>query len=55
MTDIGDLTQGFGTSCDGAVGASFFAMCCLFRILKACYDNFEVCFDIFPFLKLPST
>jgi hypothetical protein len=56
MTDINDLVQEFWrTSRDGAVGASFFAMRRLFGILKDCYDNMNVCFDIFPFLRLSST
>ena len=49
MTDINDLVQGFWrTSSDGAqaIGASFFAMRCLFEILQECLDDLEVCFDI---------
>jgi hypothetical protein len=57
MTDINDLVQEFGrTSCDEAVGASFFAIRSLFEILRRCYGYLKVCFDIlFPFLTLPST
>ena len=56
MTDIDDLVQEFRrTSCDGAVGASFFAMLRLLKILQECCDILNVCFDIFPFLRLPST
>ena len=49
MTDINDLVEEFWkTSNGGAVGMSLFAMRRLFEIL-------EVCFDIIPFLRLPST
>ena len=49
MTDINDLVQEFWRiSSDGAVGASFFAMRRLFKILQECFDFFDVChgFDI---------
>jgi hypothetical protein len=52
MADINDLMT---TSSDGADGASFFAMRHLLEILQGCSDFLEVCFDIFPFLRLPST
>ena len=50
MTDINDLVQeSWRTSSDvpGAVGASFFAMRCLFQILQKCFNDLEVCFCIF--------
>ena len=54
MSDINDLVREFGSaSCDGAVGASFFALRRLLGILQKCYDS-KVCFDI-AFLRLPST
>ena len=45
MTDINDLVQEFSrTSSD--VGASFFAMHCLQRILEVCFDIFSDCVDL---------
>ena len=56
MTDINDLVQEFRKTSRDGVGAAFFAMRHLFRILQECYDNLEVCLDIlFPFLRLSST
>ena len=49
MTDVNDLVEEFwktSSASDEAVGASFFAMRCLFEILKGCFDYLEVCFDI---------
>ena len=47
MTDINDLVEEFWkTSGASDVGASFFAMRCLFDILHRCFGYFEVCFDI---------
>ena len=49
MTDINDLVQEFwGTSNDGAVGTSFFAMLRLLEILQNCFDflGVSVCFVI---------
>ena len=47
MADINGLVQEFWkTSRDGADGASFVAMRRLFEILRECFDNFDVCFDI---------
>ena len=49
MMDINALVQEFWrTSTDGDVGASFFAMRCLFEILQRCSNILEVCFDILP-------
>ena len=56
MTDINDLVQEFWrTSSDGAVEASFFEMRRLLEILQECFDDLEVRFVIFPFLRLPLT
>jgi hypothetical protein len=50
MTDINVLVQEFWkTSSDGSgreLGAPFFAMLRLLRILKKCLDILKVCFDI---------
>jgi hypothetical protein len=47
VTDINDLVQEFwSTSSDGAVGASFFAMRRLFKILQKLSVTMKVCFDI---------
>ena len=43
MTDINDLVQEFWRTSRDGVGATFFAMRHLFRILQECY---EVCFHI---------
>jgi hypothetical protein len=51
MTDINDLLQDFWrTSSDGVVGTSLFAMRRLHEILQQC---FNVCFNIYPFARLP--
>ena len=49
MSDINDLVQEFcRTSNYGAVRASFFAMRRrLCEILHRCFDNLEVCFNIY--------
>jgi hypothetical protein len=48
MTELNDLVQElWWTSSDGADEASFFAMHRLLEILGRCFDNSEVCFDIF--------
>jgi hypothetical protein len=47
MTDINDLVQEFWrTRIDGTDGNSIFAMRRLFKILRKCFDNLEVCFYI---------
>ena len=53
MTDINDLVQEFSRT--SSEDASFFAMRRLLVILQLCSDNFDVCFDIIPVLRLPST
>ena len=54
MTDINDLVQEFWmTSSD--VGASFFAMSCLLKILERCLGILEVCLILFLFWRLLST
>ena len=55
MTDINDLVQEFWTSSDGAVGASFIAMCRLIGILRRCFGFLKVCFEIILVFRLPST
>ena len=58
MTDINDLMQEFWrTSSDEVDRATFFAVRRLLRILQQSFvcDISEVCFDIFPLLRLPST
>jgi hypothetical protein len=56
MTDINDLVQEFWrTSSDGAVGATFFAMGRLLKILQECFNISEVFLILFPLLRLPST
>ena len=52
MKDVNDLVQEFWRTSRDGVGATFFAMRHLFKILQECYENLEVCFDIlFPFLS----
>ena len=46
MTDINDLVQEFLKTSSDAVGASFFAMRRLLKILHSCSDILDVCFDI---------
>ena len=58
MTDINDLVEEFWktlSESDRDVGASFFAMRCLFEVLQKCLDNLEVCFISVFFLRMPST
>ena len=46
MTDINDLVQEFwGTSSEGVLEESFFAMRRLLEILQSCFNKLEVCFD----------
>ena len=54
VSDINDLVQEFGRTSSDGVGASFFAMRRLLKILQKCYNNSKVCFYI-PFLRLLST
>ena len=51
MTDINELVKEF-CRISSDVGASFFAMCCLFDILQRI---FKVCFDIISVLATAST
>ena len=47
MTDVNDLVEEFWRTLSyGVVGASFFAMRHLLKILQKCFDFLEVCFDI---------
>ena len=56
IRDINDLMQEFWrTKSDGDIGASLFGMRRLFEILQGSFDTLKVCFDIIPFLSLPST
>ena len=56
MTNIDDLVREFWrTSSDRDVGASFFAIRRLFKILHKCFKSLKVCLILFPFLQLPST
>ena len=45
MTDIDSVEEFWRTSSDVVVGASFFAMRRLFKLLQGCSDNLKVCFD----------
>ena len=49
MSNINDLVQELTTSSDGAVGASFFEMRRLLKILEACFRFLKVCSDIMSF------